>query len=103
MSQTPFLISSVPSSQASPASGPDRTHTSTVDMSSPLESLYPETYPELVFAQPGPTPAMDYSSGPLPVSDHDIAQPEPTEEGKLSDPNDKPDPDTTDLDKTLMG
>ena len=101
LSQIPFLISFVPSSKADPASTPDRTHISTVDMSSPLENLYPETGPELVFAQPGHALAMDYSSGPLLVSDRDIAQPEQTEEGELSDLDNQPDPDTTDLDKTL--
>ena len=42
LSQAPFLLSAVPSGQAGPASGPDRTHTtssSSVDMVSPLENL----------------------------------------------------------------
>ena len=42
LSQTPFLLSTVPSGQAAPASGPDRTPSSTissVDMVSPLENL----------------------------------------------------------------
>ena len=69
-------------------------------MSSPLENLYPEADPEPVFAQPGPTPTTDFSSGPLPVSDRDTLQPEQTGEGELSDPDDQPDPDTTDFDKT---
>ena len=101
VSQNPFLISSVPPGQASLASGPDKAHTSTVDMSSPLENLYPEADPEPVFAQPGPAPATDFSSGPLPASDRDTFQPEQTEEGELSNPDDQPDPDTTDFDKTL--
>ena len=65
LSQTPFLISTVPSGQA----GPDRkqnTTTSSVDMISPLENLYQETDPEPVFAQlvsAGPASAT-YEHGP---------------------------------------
>ena len=58
LSDTPFLISTVSSGQAGPASGPDRTQsatTSSVDMVSPLENLYKESDPELVFAQPAST------------------------------------------------
>ena len=52
LSQTPFIQSSVPSGQAGPASGPDGTHTATessMNMSSPLENLYPEADSEPVF------------------------------------------------------
>ena len=46
LSQAPFLLSAVPSGQAGPASGPDRTSftssTTTMGMTSPLENLYPE-------------------------------------------------------------
>ena len=61
LSQAPFLLSAVPSGQAGPASGPDRTQTTTtssVDLVSPLENLYQESDPEPLFAQPA-------SSGPV--------------------------------------
>ena len=57
MSQAPFLISSVPSGQTGPVSGPDGTAiTTSVGMTSPLENLYPEQVlysSEPVFSQPG--------------------------------------------------
>ena len=59
LSHTPFMLSSVPSGQAGPASGPARTQTqasttttSSVDMVSPLDNLYQESDLEPVFAHP---------------------------------------------------
>ena len=53
LSQTPFLQSSVPSSQAGPAPDGTQTTTSTdLNMVSPLENLYPDTDQEPVFLQP---------------------------------------------------
>ena len=59
LSQAPFMLSAVPSGQASPASGLDRTSVTTtvtsVGMTSPLENLYPDPdvdSTEPVFSQP---------------------------------------------------
>ena len=73
-----------------------------MDMSSPLENIYPETEPdpEPVFAQPGPVPAIDTSTGPLSASDRDYIPPEQVEEGELSDPDDQLDPDAGGVDRT---
>ena len=81
LSQAPFLLSAVPSGQAGPASGPDRTcvsataTTTSVGMTSLLENLYPDTdvdATEPVFAQPGPvsygdTLPLTLSRSPVPV------------------------------------
>ena len=82
LSQTPFIQSSVPSGQAGPASGPDGTKTSmeTMNMSSPLENLYPQTDQEPVFQQPGPV-ASAVSSGPLHFPARDIMSPDQIEDG----------------------
>ena len=62
-------MSAVPSSQAGPASGPDRAQTSTsLEMSSPLENLYPEADLEPVFAQPGLASTIEAVTGPLLIS-----------------------------------
>ena len=57
ISQAPFLISSIPSGQTGPVSGPDGSAiTTSVGMTSPLENLYPEQTldsSEPVFSQPG--------------------------------------------------
>ena len=104
ISQTPFLLTSVPSGQAAPASGPDRTQTSTssVDMISPLENLYQEPDPELVFAisaSSGPvSTSYDQSVEPLPVSVRNISPPNQLEEGELSELEDQPDQDNNDGD-----
>ena len=57
------LLSAVPSGQAGPASGLDGTlTTASVEMTSPLENLYPDTdTSEPVFSQPGPV--LSFSSG----------------------------------------
>ena len=87
LSQAPFVLSAVPSGQAGPASGPDRTSVTSptvtsVGMSSPLENLYPEP----VFSQPGPVSYGDSSSHSLPVSSASYLPPELAEEGEVSDP-----------------
>ena len=90
LSQTPFLLSSVPSGQAAPASGPDRAQNSTsLDMSSPLENLYPEADPEPVFAQPGLASAVEPSSSPCLVPARDVMPPDQIEEGEVSGPDDQ--------------
>ena len=82
LSQTPFLQSSVPSGQAGPAFGPDRTQTSTSEeMTSPLESLYPEAGPEPVFAEPGPVPTVETSSSLLQFPARDVLLLDQIEEG----------------------
>ena len=110
LSQAPFLLSAVPSGQASPASGPDRTcvsstaTTTSVGMTSPLENLYPVTdvdATELVFAQPGPVSYGDPLSHSLPVSSASYLHPEPAEEGELSDLEDQPDVDAGDSDRVI--
>ena len=95
LSQTPFMISSVPSGQASPASGPDRTQTqaattSSVDMVSPLDNLYQESDPEPVSA------SYEHSVDPLPASIQNITPPDQVEEGELSELEDQPEQDNTD-------
>ena len=105
LSQTPFIQSSVPSSQAGPASGPDGTQTATessMNMSSPLENLYPETDPEPVF-QPGPVSSAVSSSGPLHFPARDILSPDQVEEGEVSEPepDDHQDSDSGKKDKVL--
>ena len=59
LSHTPFMLFSVPSGQAGPASGPDQiqtqattTTTFSVDMVSPLDNLYQEPDLEPVFVHP---------------------------------------------------
>ena len=83
LSNNPFLLPSVPSGQAGPAFGPDRTPTitattsSSVDMVSPLENLYQD--PEPVFAEPassGPVSSLEQCAETLPVSTRDMTQPE---------------------------
>ena len=112
LSQPPFLLSAVLSSQAGPAagpaSGPDRTSftasATTVGMTSPLKNLYPEAdidSTEPVFSQPGPVSYGDSSSHYLPVSSASYLPPEPAEEGEVSDPEDQPDVEAGDSDKVL--
>ena len=106
LSQTPFIQSSVPSGQAGPASGPDGTQTSAstaMNMSSPLENLYPETNPEPVFQQPGPISSAQSSSGPLHFPAQDIMSPDQIEEGEVSEPepDDQQDSDSAEKDKVL--
>ena len=55
-----------------------------------------------MFAQPGLVPAIDSSTGPLSASARDYIPPEQVEEGELSDPDDQPDPEAGDIDKTLI-
>ena len=105
LSQSPFLISTVPSGQASPASGPDRTQnttTSSLDMIPPMENLYQETDPELVFAQPvsaGPVSATyEHSVDPLPIP---ITPPDQVEEGELSELEDQSQQDISDSDHAI--
>ena len=97
LSQALFLLSAVPSGQAGPASGPDRTLTTTsVEMISPLENLYPDTdTSELVFSQPSPVSSGDQISHSLPVFASHVAL-EPIEEGELSELEDQPEVDTGD-------
>ena len=106
LSQTPFIQSAVPSGQAGPASGPDGTQTaaeSTMNMSSRLENLYPETDVELVFLQPGLVSSAVSSSGPLHFPARDIIQPDQIEEGEVSGPKpeDQQDSDSGDKDRVL--
>ena len=103
-----FLLSAVPSGQAGPASGPDRTSiTSTVTsvgMTSPLENLYPDTdvdSTKSLFSQPSLVSYGDSVSHSLPVSSASYLPPEPAEEGELSDPEDQPDVDAGDSDRVL--
>ena len=71
--QTPFLLSTVPSSQASPASCPDRMQANkSLDMPSPLENLYPDSDPELVLAQLSLVSDTVSSVGPLSVSAQEL-------------------------------
>ena len=66
LSQTPFLLSSVPSGQAAPASGLDgalttASATMSVGMTSLLENLYPDIdSSEPVFSQPGPVLLLNF-------------------------------------------
>ena len=110
LSQAPFLLSAVPSGQAGPASGPDRTSftttTTSVGMTSPLENLYPEPEAyidstEPVFSQPGPVSYGDLLSHSVPVSSSSYLPPEPVEEGEVSDPEEQPDFEAGDSDKVL--
>ena len=109
LSQTPFLISSVPSGQAGPASGPDRTHTQTatsscVDMVSPLENLYQQSDPEPVFSHPastGPVSAsFELSVDPLPASARNITPPDQVE-GELSELEEQLEQDNSDSDHAI--
>ena len=107
LSQAPFMLSAVPSGQASPASGLDRTSVTTtvtsVGMSS-LENLYPELdvdSTKLIFSQPGPVSYGDSSSHSLPVSSASYLPPELVEEGEVSDPEDQPDVEAGDSDRVL--
>ena len=108
LSHNPFLLSSVPSGQAGPALGPDRTQTiatttsSSVDMVSPLENLYQD--PEPVFAEPassGPVASLEQCAETLPVSTRDLIQPEQVEEGELSELEDQPDVIDTETDRAI--
>ena len=108
LSQAPFMLSAVPSGQAGPASGPDRTRATTtvtsVGMSSPVENLYPEQdvdTTEPVFSQPGPVSYGDPLSHSLPVSSARFLPPDPVEEGELSDPEEQPEVDTRDSEKVI--
>ena len=105
LSQTPFLLASVPSGQGSLASGPDRTQmttTSSVDMVSPLENLYQEPDPEPVFARPASSGPVSMSYGqciePLPMSAQNISPTDQTEEGELSELEDQLEQDNSDSD-----
>ena len=106
LSQTPFLLSSVPSGQATSASGPDGTlttasATTSVEMTSPLENLYPDIdSSELVFFQPGPVATGELLCQPHPFSATDPA-PETYEEGELSEVEDQPELDTGESDRAL--
>ena len=107
LSQAPFMLSAVPSSQAGPASGPDRTSVTTtvtsVGMTS-LENLYPDPdvdSTEPVFSQPGPVSYGDSLSHSLPVSSASYLPPEPVEEGEVSDPEEQPDVEAGDSDRVL--
>ena len=107
LSQTPFLISAVPSGQAGLASGPGRTQTtstSSVNMVSPLENLYQESDPEPVFAQPaasGPlSTAYEHSVDLLPVAARNIVPPD-QEEGELSELEDQPEQGNSDSDHAI--
>ena len=107
LSQAPFMLSTVPSGQAGPASGPDRTSVTTtvasVGMTS-LENLYPDLdvdSTEPVFSQPGPVSYGDSSSHSLPVSSASYLPPEPAEEGEVSDPEEQPDVEAGDSDRVL--
>ena len=108
LSSNPFLPPSVPSGQAGSAFGPDRTHTVTattsspVDMVSPLENLYQD--PEPVFAEPassGPVSSFEQCTETLPVSTREFTQPEPAEEGELSELKDHPDVVDTETDRAI--
>ena len=97
-SLSPFLLSAVPSGQAGPASGPDRTSimstVTSVGMTSPLENLYPDPdvdSTEPVFSQHAPVSYGDSVSHSLPVSSASYLPMEPAEEGELSDLEDQPD------------
>ena len=102
VSDIPFLISTVPSGQASLASGSDRTQaatTSFVDMFSPLEH-YQESHLELVFAQAASTvkgsSSFQQSVDPLLVDAQNITPLDQVEEGKLSELEDQPEQDSSD-------
>ena len=106
LSHNPFLLPSVPSSQAGPTFGPDRTQTitattsSSVDMVSPLENLYQDLEP--VFAEPassGPVASLEQCAETLPVSTWDMIQPEQVEKGELSELEDQPDVIDTETDR----
>ena len=76
ISQTPFLLTSGPSGQAAPASGPDRTQTSsTVDMISPLEHLYQDPDPEPVFDGPASSGPESYNQSVEPLPSHAFLNP----------------------------
>ena len=110
LSRAPFMLSAVPSGQAGPASGRDRTRAtatatvSSVGMSSPLENLYPEQdvdNTEPVFSQPGLVSYGDSLSHCLPVSSASYLPLHPVKEGELSDLEEQPDVDTGDSDKVI--
>ena len=104
LSQAPFMLSAVPSGQAGPASGPDRTSTITSVGMSSLENLYPDTdvdTTEPVFSQPGPVSYGDSLSQSFPASGASFLPLEPAEEGEVSDPEEQPDVDTGDADRLL--
>ena len=71
--QAPYLLSAVPSGQATPASSPDGTlatsTTTAFGMTSPLENLYPDVETtdsiEPVFSQPSPVSYGDSVSHSL--------------------------------------
>ena len=69
---------------------------------SPLETLYPETHPELVFQQPSLVPTSQPSSGPLQFPDRDIIPPD-QKEGEVSEPKqeDQQDSDSGEKDRVL--
>ena len=69
-------------------------------MSFPLENLYPDNDPELVFPQPDPVSATVTTADPLSVSDWDVLSLEQFE-GEISDPEDQPDLDTGDADRAI--
>ena len=87
LSQAPFLISAV--SSCFKLARIELISTS-MDMSSLLKNLYPETEPdpEPVFTQPSPVPAIETSTGPLSASARDYIPPELVEEWELSDSDD---------------
>ena len=72
-----------------------------MNMSSPLENLYPETDPEPVFQQPGPVYSTQSSSSPLHFPARDIISPDQFEEGEVSEPDDQQDWDSAEKDKVL--
>ena len=110
LSQTPFLQSSVPSGQAGPASGSDRTQSFTqtsMQMSSPLQNLYPDTEAEPVFQHPGLVAATVPSSAPFQFPARVIMSPDKdkVEEVEVSEPDlepeDQPDSDSGEKDKIM--
>ena len=74
-----------------------------MDMSSPLENLYPETDPEPVFAQPSPVSSAQTSSSPLHFPAWDVMLPDQIEEGEVSEPepDDQQNSDSSEKDKVL--
>ena len=83
LSQNPFIQSSVPSGQASPAYGPDGSQTfasSTVTRASPLENLYPDNDREPVFQQPGPVASAQPSADSVLLPARDFIPPDQIEE-----------------------
>ena len=76
--------------------------TSSVEMTSPLENLYPDTdTSEPFFPQPGLVSYVDPVSHSLPVSVTSHVTPELAEEGELLELEDQPDVDAGESDRTI--